>query len=74
MFPSFPHYKEDTGGRGQIEPGPLVCLLVTMTIDKIVFNPFNIVAVKIINDAVGFWLPLNSYLKAIKSSAVFNQV
>jgi hypothetical protein len=21
MFPSFPHYKEGTGGRGQIEPG-----------------------------------------------------
>ena len=24
MFPSFPHYKEGTGGRGQIEPGPPV--------------------------------------------------
>ena len=24
MFPSFPRYKEDTGGRGQIEPGPPV--------------------------------------------------
>ena len=26
MFPSFPRYKEGTGGRGQIEPGPLVLL------------------------------------------------
>jgi hypothetical protein len=24
MFPSFPHYKEGTGGRWQIEPGPPV--------------------------------------------------
>ena len=24
MFPSFPRYKEGTGGRGQIEPGPPV--------------------------------------------------
>jgi hypothetical protein len=24
MFPSFPCYKEGTGGRGQIEPGPPV--------------------------------------------------
>jgi hypothetical protein len=27
MFPSFPHYKEGTGGRGQIEPGPPVVFL-----------------------------------------------
>jgi hypothetical protein len=26
MFPSFPRYKEGTGGRGQIEPGPPVVL------------------------------------------------
>ena len=26
MFPSFPCYKEGTGGRGQIEPGPPVIL------------------------------------------------
>jgi hypothetical protein len=24
MFPSFPSYKEGSGGRGQIEPGPPV--------------------------------------------------
>jgi hypothetical protein len=24
MFPSFPRYKEGTGGRGQVEPGPAV--------------------------------------------------
>ena len=24
MFPSFPRYKEGTGGRGQVEPGPPV--------------------------------------------------
>jgi hypothetical protein len=28
MFPSFPHYKEGTGGRGQIEPGPPVLFSV----------------------------------------------
>ena len=28
MFPSFPCYKEGTGGRGQIEPGPLVVFLL----------------------------------------------
>ena len=28
MFPSFPHYKEGTGGRGQIEPGPPVVPVV----------------------------------------------
>jgi hypothetical protein len=27
MFPSFPRYKEGTGGRGQIEPGPPVVIL-----------------------------------------------
>jgi hypothetical protein len=26
MFPSFPRYKEGTGGRGQIEPGPPVVI------------------------------------------------
>ena len=26
MFPSFPSYKEGSGGRGQIEPGPPVIL------------------------------------------------
>jgi hypothetical protein len=35
MFPSFPCYKEGTGGRGQIEPGPPVvgpaCLLLFRT-------------------------------------------
>ena len=29
MFPSFPHYKEGTGGRGQIEPGPPVVIPLT---------------------------------------------
>jgi hypothetical protein len=30
MFPSFPCYKEGTGGRGQIEPGPPVIKYVKM--------------------------------------------
>ena len=29
MFPSFPSYKEGSGGRGQIEPGPPVHKAVT---------------------------------------------
>jgi hypothetical protein len=29
MFPSFPSYKEGSGGRGQIEPGPPVMKLNT---------------------------------------------
>jgi hypothetical protein len=28
MFPSFPRYKEGTGGRRQIEPGPPVLFIV----------------------------------------------
>ncbi len=31
MSPSFPRYKEGTGGRGQIEPGPPVILLHNST-------------------------------------------
>jgi hypothetical protein len=30
MFPSFPCYKEGTGGRGQIQPGPPVVRQNTM--------------------------------------------
>jgi hypothetical protein len=32
MFPSFPRYKEGTGGRGQIEPGPPVYTVQKLTI------------------------------------------
>jgi hypothetical protein len=34
MFPSFPRYKEGTGGRGQIEPGPLVAKPLKYCISK----------------------------------------
>ena len=41
MFPSFPRYKEGTGGRGEIEPGPSVVRFIFVRV-QIIFVRFKL--------------------------------